>query len=88
MRRELTGILSKDAKVLENTPMKDHTSFKIGGAADLMVIAADEDDVKHTLKFAKENGISKVDEMRKYIQKRCFLPRWRRKSRKYSRMLR
>ena len=57
MQQELMGFLSKETRVLCNASMKDHTSFKIGGVADFMVIAATVDDIKNTLKFTKEKDV-------------------------------
>jgi UDP-N-acetylmuramate dehydrogenase len=40
-------------KVLFNVPMSEHTSFKIGGSADVMVFPQDEGDLKNILAFAE-----------------------------------
>ena len=38
-------------------PMRNHTSFRIGGPADALIMPADEDDLRNVMKFANENGI-------------------------------
>ncbi|MDH4101587.1 MAG: UDP-N-acetylmuramate dehydrogenase [Nitrospirota bacterium] len=40
-------------KVLFNVPMKDYTSFKIGGPADVMAFPKDEGDLKDLVTFAE-----------------------------------
>ena len=54
MYQQLIDSLSKEAKVLLNEPMKNHTSFKIGGPADILIMPASIDDVKKVLDFAKD----------------------------------
>lgn len=54
--KELSRII-EPAKILKNEPMKKHTSFKIGGNADLLVRAGTIEDVRSVLKFCKENDI-------------------------------
>ena len=44
----LTKVL-KSSKVLKNEPMSKHTSFKIGGNADILVKANNEEDIKKVL---------------------------------------
>ena len=44
-------------KVLFDEPLKNHTSFCIGGPADALIIPKDENDLKNLLNFAKKNGI-------------------------------
>ena len=44
--------------VLFNEPMKNHTTFKIGGEADAFVDAASVEEIKNTSAYCKENGIS------------------------------
>ena len=44
-------------KILFDEPMKNHTSFRIGGPADALIIPKDENDLINLLKFAKKNGI-------------------------------
>lgn len=45
------------SKVLKNEPMSKHTSFKIGGNADIFVKAETIEDVKNVLNFSNENSI-------------------------------
>ena len=40
-------------KIIHNEPMKNHTSFKIGGNADLFVSVVNEDELKQALNYAK-----------------------------------
>lgn len=44
-------------KVLINEPMSTHTSFKIGGNADILIKAKNIDDIKHAIKVSKENNV-------------------------------
>ena len=46
---------SKD--ILENEPMSKHTTFKVGGKADLLVKVHDIDQIKFVLDIAKDNSI-------------------------------
>ena len=43
--------------VLFNEPMKNHTSFKIGGPADCLIKVTSIDDLKKIIKYAKERYI-------------------------------
>ena len=43
--------------ILENEPMSNHTSFKIGGNADMFVSVKREKELSELLVFARENGI-------------------------------
>lgn len=45
------------SKVKYDEPMNKHTTMKVGGSADVLVIPENIQDVINTLKFAKENGI-------------------------------
>lgn len=47
----------KDSTVYKNEPMSKHTSFKIGGNADIYVKAKTVEDIKIVLKVANENKI-------------------------------
>lgn len=47
----------KDSTVYKNEPMSKHTSFKIGGNADIYVKAKTVEDIKIVLKIANENNI-------------------------------
>ncbi len=42
---------------LENEPMKKHTTFKIGGDADILVYPKNEDEVKTILSFCENSSI-------------------------------
>lgn len=44
-------------KISLNEPMNKHTTFKVGGIADIFVKASNIMDVMYTLKIAKENNI-------------------------------
>ena len=44
-------------KILVDEPMKRHTTFKIGGPADIMVIPKDEESLSRILKFLAENKV-------------------------------
>ncbi len=43
--------------VLFDEPMKNHTSFKIGGPADVMIIPRSEEELINSVKLCRENGI-------------------------------
>lgn len=47
----------KDSEVYKNEPMSKHTSFKIGGNADIYVKVKTIEDIKVVLKIANENNI-------------------------------
>lgn len=55
--KDLSEILIK-SKVLKNEPMKEHTSFKIGGPADVFVIAEDENELKSVISYCRERGVA------------------------------
>ena len=44
-------------RILLNEPMKKHTSFKIGGPADIMVLPASEEEIVHALKVCKDTSV-------------------------------
>lgn len=52
----LTSILP-NSKVLKNEPMSKHTSFKIGGNADILVKIEDAEDIKTVLEFSNKEHI-------------------------------
>lgn len=54
MYQQLINNLSKESKILLNEPMKNHTSFKIGGPADILIMPGTIDDVKKVIDFAKD----------------------------------
>ena len=43
--------------ILFDEPMKNHTSFKIGGPTDIMIIPESEEDIINAIKFLRENNI-------------------------------
>lgn len=53
---ELTNLVDS-SKILKNESMKKHTSFKIGGSADIFVKADSIEDIKNVLSIAGKNGI-------------------------------
>ena len=52
MYQQLINSLSKESKILLNEPMKNHTSFKIGGPADILIIPASIEDIKKVISLA------------------------------------
>lgn len=44
-------------KILFDEPMKNHTTFKIGGPADVMIIPTSEDELISAVKFCRDNNI-------------------------------
>ena len=46
-----------EEKIIYNEPMKNHTSFKIGGVADRFLIVDSEEELKQALEYAKEEKI-------------------------------
>lgn len=59
-REELHKIFDNKSfeKILFNEPMKNHTTFKIGGPADIMVIPQNEDELVEAVKICRENDIN------------------------------
>lgn len=53
---DLSNILI-NSKVLKNEPMSKHTSFKIGGNADILVKIEDAEDIKTVLEFSNKEHI-------------------------------
>lgn len=53
---DLNDIL-KNSKILKNEPMPRHTSFKIGGNADILVKIEDAEDIKTVLEFSNKEHI-------------------------------
>ncbi|MGI6538764.1 MAG: UDP-N-acetylmuramate dehydrogenase [Caldicoprobacterales bacterium] len=53
---ELKKILSRD-QLLLNESMKRHTSFRIGGPADLMIIPSDIEQIKKSYEILKNKGV-------------------------------
>lgn len=54
--KNLKKIISEE-KIKQNEPMKEHTSFKIGGPAEFFVKATSIEEIKSILKFCKDNEI-------------------------------
>ena len=52
----LIEFISKD-KIFLNEPMSNHTSFKIGGNADIFIIVNTVDELKHVLKVSKYRNV-------------------------------
>lgn len=44
-------------RILFDEPMKNHTSFKIGGPADVVIIPDNEDDIVNAINCCRENGV-------------------------------
>ena len=53
----LTNILNEKTSILIDEPMSKHTTFKIGGNADIFIKITQIEDLKKVLQFAKENDI-------------------------------
>lgn len=58
-RKELIKLFdNKDmGKIMFDEPMKNHTSFKIGGTADVMIIPSSEDELVSAVKLCRENDV-------------------------------
>lgn len=54
---DLEKIISEESVIFINEPMSKHTSFKIGGNADIFIKAKTEDDIKQILKYSEGNNI-------------------------------
>lgn len=52
---QLVKILPKE-KIYLNEPMNKHTTFRVGGIADIFVIANTLEEIKQVLKIAKKNN--------------------------------
>ncbi|NLL18891.1 MAG: UDP-N-acetylmuramate dehydrogenase [Clostridia bacterium] len=44
-------------KILINEPLKNHTTFRIGGPADLLVVPAEVEELPYLLEFGEEKGL-------------------------------
>lgn len=55
--KELENCISRESKIQENELMSKHTSFKVGGKADIFVNAKNEQDIKSILEYANKNEI-------------------------------
>jgi UDP-N-acetylmuramate dehydrogenase len=56
MNKSLEDIISKD-KIKYNEPMSKHTTMKVGGPVDIMVLPDTVDEIINVIKYAKENNI-------------------------------
>lgn len=54
----ISGLRQTGAQVQENEPMSLHTSFQIGGPADVFVTVPDEKSLRGVLKLCREAGMS------------------------------
>ena len=56
LNKEISEYLNNyNCSIIFNAPMKEHTSFKMGGNADILINPKDDEAVKAILTFAKEN---------------------------------
>ena len=56
--KKLAEILrASGARLLENEPMSRHTTFRVGGPADLMYVPENEEQILQALAAAREAGI-------------------------------
>ena len=53
---KLNNILPPE-RILQNESMKKHTTFKIGGEADVIVLPQSREEILNCLKFAKDEGV-------------------------------
>ena len=53
---KMLGFLSEE-QICLNEPMSKHTSFKIGGPADIFVKPKNIDELKDIIKIGKENNV-------------------------------
>ena len=51
------SFLKVSENVLFDEPMKLHTSFKIGGNADVFISASDSDEIKAAVSLCKKDGV-------------------------------
>lgn len=56
--KKLEKIMNRD-QLLENEPMRNHTSFKVGGPADLLIIPKSLEELKKTLEILRETEAPK-----------------------------
>ncbi|MDK2827486.1 MAG: UDP-N-acetylmuramate dehydrogenase, partial [Clostridium butyricum] len=52
----LSTIIS-EKNILQNESMKNHTSFKIGGCADIMVLPQNYEQLAQTVRLCREQNI-------------------------------
>ena len=54
--QDLLNVLDK-AQILQDEPMKNHTTFRIGGLADFMIKGKDKKDIVQVYNYAKKSGV-------------------------------
>ncbi len=57
MKNLIAGLKDNKTAYIENEPMSAHTTFKIGGAADVLVTVHSVEELKATVDACKENGV-------------------------------
>ena len=55
--KEIENIIKDSNRILYNESMKKHTTVKVGGNADVVVLPQNVDEIKQLLVFAKNNNI-------------------------------
>lgn len=55
--KEIENIIKDSDRILYDEPMKKHTTVKVGGKADVVVLPKNVEEIKELLKFAKNNKI-------------------------------
>jgi len=55
--KEIENIIDENDRILYNEPMKKHTTAKVGGIADVVVLPKTVEEIKALLDFAKKNDI-------------------------------
>lgn len=53
----LLAAIGDDARVLKNEPMVKHTSFKIGGPADIMICIRNADEITDALRICRQHDV-------------------------------
>ena len=59
MLNQLLSVYKKE-QIRIDEPMKNHTTFKVGGKADFFVLPENEEQIVKTLDIAKQNGVSVI----------------------------
>ena len=54
---DIVNIISERTAVLRDEPMSKHTSFKIGGIADLYIKVKDIEDIRKILEYSNKNNV-------------------------------
>ena len=49
-----------ESRIKFDEPMSKHTTLKVGGPADVMVVPESVDDIQNTLKYAKNMILAKI----------------------------